>query len=141
MICPRCKATLVKENREGVDVDVCRSCNGMWVHKNQLNILLKESGGDVEMCSIDDNPHDDKFPVIKCRECEDETMKKINFLDYSDIIMDYCSSCGSMWLDKDELANMHKYIKKVEEGSHESKNPKGFERLLKLNEIAYSIFH
>ncbi|MFC1671430.1 zf-TFIIB domain-containing protein, partial [Spirochaetota bacterium] len=78
---------------------------------------------------------------IKCRECEDMTMKKINFLDYSDIIMDYCSSCGSMWLDKDELSNMHNYIKKVEEGSHESKNPKGFDLLVKLNEIAYSIFH
>ena len=68
-------------------------------------------------------------------------MKKINFLDYSDIIIDYCPSCGAYWLDKDELGNMHDYIKKVEDGSHDVKDPAGYSLLVKLCKIAYSIFH
>jgi len=141
MICPRCKMTLTIKNIEGEDIEVCHSCNGMWIHKRQLNNLLKESGGDVEKSSIDDNPHEDKYPIIKCRECKDTTMKKINFLDYSNIIFDYCPSCGGFWLDKNELANMHEYIKIVEEGSHDVKNISVYNMLVKLSEIAYSIFH
>ena len=141
MKCPRCKKKLIKETREGEEIEVCKACNGMWLHKQQLNNLLKESGGDVELCSIDDNPHKDKNPVIKCRECKNVEMNKINFLDYSDIIMDRCPECGGFWLDKNELANMHKYIKKVEDGSHNVTDTSGYELLTKLSRIAYSIFH
>ena len=60
-------------------------------------------------------------------------MVKINFLDYSDIVMDRCPTCGSYWLDKNELANMHKYIKQVEEGSHQVKDVTAYD-LLASNE-------
>ena len=141
MICPRCQASLTREFVEGEYIDACKSCGGMWLHKHQLNNLLKESQGDVEECSVDDNPHEDVYPEVKCRECADVVMKKVNFLEYSDIIMDYCSSCGAFWLDKDELANMQKYIKMVEEGSHEVSEFSAYNLLVRLSKIAYSIFH
>lgn len=141
MVCPRCKKSLTSETREGEKILVCKSCGGMWLHRHQLNNLLKESGGDVELCSFDTHPHSDKRHVINCRECRDVKMKKINFLDYSDIVMDYCPSCGSLWLDKNELANMHKYIRRVEEGSHQVKDLSAYTLLTKLSTIAYSIFH
>jgi len=103
--------------------------------------MLKESGGDVESASINTHHHDDVYPRIKCRECTDVLLKKINFLDYSDIVMDYCPSCGSFWLDKDELWKMHNYIRKVDEGSHSVKNISAYDLLVKLSRIAYTIFH
>lgn len=141
MVCPRCSETLVREVKDGEEIDACRSCEGMWLHKHQLDSLLKESGGDVELCSIDDNPHTDKNPEINCRECTDVKMKKINFLEFSDIIIDHCPSCGSFWVDKNELENMHKYIEKVEKGSHEVNDANAYSLLEKLSKIAYSIFH
>lgn len=141
MICPRCKKTMVKESREGEEIMVCRSCNGIWLHKHQLTNLLKESGGDVELCSFNTLPQDDARAIIKCRECPDSTMVKINFLDYSDIVMDRCPTCGSYWLDKNELANMHKYIKQVEEGSHQVKDVNVYDLLAAMSRIAYTIFH
>ena len=141
MVCPRCKETLVKENVENEDIDVCKSCSGMWVHKHQLDNMISESGGDVELCSIDDKKHEDKEPKIKCRECKDVEMKKINFLDYSDIIIDYCPSCGSFWVDKDELANMHEYMKQVKDGSKDVNDKSTYNLLVQLSKISYSIFH
>jgi len=141
MICPKCRETMIKENVEGEDIEVCKTCSGMWLHKHQLNHLLKESEGDVEMCSIDDYPHEDKDPAINCQKCSSVIMKKINFLDYSDIIIDYCPSCGAFWVNKDELANMHKYIKQVEDGSHVVKDRSAYNLLRKMSEIAYRIFH
>ncbi len=141
MICPRCKEELVKETVEGEEIDVCRSCSGMWLHKHQLDRMFKETEGEVELSSLDDDPHMNNEPEIKCRECTGVTMKKINFLHYSDIIIDRCPSCGSIWVDKKELDNMHKYIEKVEKESHEADNISAYNFLEKLSRIAYNIFH
>ena len=140
MLCPRCSTPMVNENVENDTIDVCTSCRGMWLHKNQLNHLLAESDGDVETCSIDDNPHEDNYPEIKCLDCTEKVMEKINFLDYSDIILDYCSSCGAFWLDTNELNNMHNYIRKVKEGSHKVRNTSAYNILVKLSEISNAIF-
>ena len=141
MKCPRCNEKMETENVEGEDLLVCRGCGGMWAHRHQLNHLLKESGGDVESCSIDDNPHEDRTPVVKCVVCGDIIMKKINFLDYSDIIIDYCPSCGAFFLDRDELSGMHRYVKEVDEGSHQVRDWSAYNLLVRLSEIAYRIFH
>ncbi len=141
MKCPRCKSVLTRESVENELIDACTSCGGMWLHTHQLNRLLKESGGDVELCSINTRPHTDEHRHIKCRECKNSVMKKINFLDYSDIVFDYCPLCGSFWLDGDELSKMHKYIRRVDEGSHAVRNISAYDLLVKLSRISYVIFH
>ena len=141
MDCPRCDATLEIKKIESEDIEFCNSCKGMWLHKNQLNNLIKESHGDVEFSSIDYNPHKDANSTIKCRECKNSTMKKVNFLEYSDIIMDTCGECGSFWLDYDELHKIHSYMEKVEDGSHEVKDGSMYNVLVELSSIAYNIFH
>jgi hypothetical protein len=113
----------------------------MWLHRHQLNNLLKESGGDVESCSINTLPHADSNPPVRCINCRDTFMRKINFLEYSDIVFDHCPSCGAFWLDGDELAEMHGYMHKIEEGSHSVKNVSAYGLLVELSRIAYSIFH
>ena len=140
MKCPRCRKNLVAETIEGEVIDTCRSCGGIWLHRRQLNRLLPESGGDVEACSIDSDHPLPSSPEINCRECKTVKMKKINFLDYSDIILDYCPRCGSFWLDSAELRKMHGYLKKIEDGSRAVTNLTGHELLMKFSEIAYSIF-
>jgi Zn-finger nucleic acid-binding protein len=140
MKCPLCNKAMVIETHEGEEVAACRSCRGMWLHKHQLNSLLKESGGDVESCSIGDTPHRDSHRAIKCLNCPDVTMKKVNFLDYSKIILDRCPSCGSYWLDNGELTKMHDYIRNIDEGTHEVKDRSAFSLLVSLSRMAFSIF-
>ncbi len=140
MKCPHCNKKLVSEIHEGEPVDICTSCKGMWLRRNQLNHMLKDSGGDVESCSIDDNTHRDRHPKIKCLECADTTMKKVNFLDYSKIIMDYCPTCHSFWLDKGELSQIKEYMDNIEEGTHEVKDHSAYRLLVDLSKMAFSIF-
>ena len=59
MMCPRCKEDLAISEILDQKIETCRSCGGMWFDKNQLNDLLVEIDGDVESCSIDDNPTND----------------------------------------------------------------------------------
>jgi uncharacterized protein len=141
MNCPVCGEPFSVEILEDQEILACRGCGGMWLHRHQLNKLLKESGGDVELCSFNTHPREDRHGEIKCLECPDTLMRKINFLDYSDIVLDRCPSCGSLWLDSGELTNMHGYVTRVDKGSHTVKDFTAYNLLVRLSKIAYSIFH
>ena len=141
MKCPRCKVELTRKMFENHPVDACGKCGGLWVHRHQLNELLDESHGDVESSSIDSREHKDKFPAAKCLSCDNRIMKKINFMEFSDIIIDYCPGCGSFWIDGQELDMMHDYIRRIEEGSHLVKDRSAYSILARLSQIAYRIYH
>jgi len=42
MKCPDCNADLVQKKRDGVEMDVCQSCQGMWLTRQELNELEDE---------------------------------------------------------------------------------------------------
>ena len=68
-------------------------------------------------------------------------MKKINFLEYSEIILDYCPKCGSFWIENDELKSMHDYIDKVEKGSHDVNDFSAYNIMSIMSQIAYRVYH
>jgi Zn-finger nucleic acid-binding protein len=140
MNCPRCDSKLEVIHVDSKNIQACKSCGGMWLHKDQLNHFLSDVDGDVEMCSIIDITHNTEKETIKCLECVNTDLRKVEFLEYSGIIIDHCDNCGSFWIDKDEINNMHNHIEKVKIGSKDVKEPMAFHLLKKISEIAYSIF-
>lgn len=49
MLCPRCEqATLDEREREGITVDVCRSCRGMWLDRGELEKLIARATRELE---------------------------------------------------------------------------------------------
>lgn len=41
MRCPRCETSVLDEReREGVTIDVCRSCRGIWLDRGELEKLI-----------------------------------------------------------------------------------------------------
>lgn len=141
MNCARCNVPLTQHDYEGHSINTCPKCKGLWLHRHQLNELLKNGAEDLEKCSIDDNPHQDKYPSMRCLSCKDSIMKKINFLEHSDIILDYCPKCGSFWIENDELKSMHEYIERVDQGSHDVKDFSAYNIIAKISQIAYRIYH
>lgn len=44
MICPRCESPSLDERvREGVTIDVCASCRGIWLDRGELEKLIARS--------------------------------------------------------------------------------------------------
>lgn len=41
MLSPRCKVELQVEDREGIEVDHCPSCNGRWLDHHELDEALE----------------------------------------------------------------------------------------------------
>ena len=41
-------------------------------------------------------------------------MIKVNFIEHSDIVLDFCEDCGAFWIDNGELDKMQEYVDKIE---------------------------
>ena len=47
MNCPACKTTqLVVIEREGVEIDYCPQCRGVWLERNELETIIKRANED-----------------------------------------------------------------------------------------------
>lgn len=41
MMCPNCQAGMKEITREGVQIDMCATCHGVWLDRGELNKLLE----------------------------------------------------------------------------------------------------
>ena len=46
MKCPHCaEATLVMSERQGIEIDYCPQCRGVWLDRGELDKLIERSAG------------------------------------------------------------------------------------------------
>ena len=45
MKCPNCNETLTMTDRQGVEIDYCPNCRGVWLDKGELDKLIERSSG------------------------------------------------------------------------------------------------
>lgn len=99
MKCPDCNAELVQQKRDGVDMEVCPSCKGMWLTPQELTQLEDEvfDFGDDEKGSLMFEPQPSNR---KCPQCG-KAMKTFQYRLY-DLEMDFCEDLHGYWLAADE---------------------------------------
>jgi len=45
MKCPNCNETLVSAERQGVEIDYCPNCRGVWLDKGELDKIIERTSG------------------------------------------------------------------------------------------------
>ncbi len=111
--CPKCGIIELTPNVfEDVKIDSCQKCNGVWLHKGELNKIAHPHEGDLEYCSVD-HIAEDRVSDCYCPQCKDVKLKKVNFISYSDIVLEYCSKCEGIWMDRGELDAINSEIDKI----------------------------
>ena len=48
MKCPKCNIPLVMSERQGVEIDYCPECRGVWLDRGELDKILERSMQDNE---------------------------------------------------------------------------------------------
>ncbi len=43
MTCPNCNETLVMTERQGIEIDYCPKCRGVWLDKGELDKIIDRS--------------------------------------------------------------------------------------------------
>lgn len=43
LLCPSCRVTLVMSDRQGVEIDYCPQCRGVWLDRGELDKIVERS--------------------------------------------------------------------------------------------------
>jgi len=96
------------ENMDGVEIDICRECGGVWMDKGELKKVLTNEdlhAGDEIKQELKElrrqKPKIDWDNQRKCPVCM-ERMQKVNYRYSSHVIIDRCEQHG-IWLDAGEV--------------------------------------
>src|SRR3546814_16477382 len=46
LLCPTCRVDLVMSERQGIEIDYCPQCRGVWLDRGELDKILERSVGD-----------------------------------------------------------------------------------------------
>ena len=62
MTCPRCNGDLRAQRRDGIEIDVCAQCRGVWLDRGELDRLVEgESAYNNRRRDDDDDDDDDDW--------------------------------------------------------------------------------
>ena len=111
MICPRCKSALSDFHIEGVDLDICESCKGVWFDKEEFSYYAMLEKDLPEFRTV--------YPLarktsLKCPRCED-FLEEMKFSARENLLIDRCRKCHGLWFDAQELARAKEISAKYEE--------------------------
>jgi uncharacterized protein len=43
MKCPKCNETLIMADRQGIEIDYCPNCRGVWLDRGELDKIIERS--------------------------------------------------------------------------------------------------
>jgi uncharacterized protein len=103
MKCPKCRdVEMLPFAFQGVEVDRCTACDGVWLDKDELNqILEKKLGRQIEQVSFAQNPRSDDSAEAFCFKCNKEM---IALTGAADVRFEWCDGCEGMFFDKGEIS-------------------------------------
>ena len=99
MKCPNCGAELAAVTRDGLEVEACPSCDGLWLTPEELNALEDETFrlGDDEKGTL---VFSSEPSARKCPLC-DGALRTFEYRLY-DLELDFCEAGHGFWLDAGE---------------------------------------
>ena len=63
MKCPHCSVSLVMTDRQGIEIDYCPDCRGVWLDRGELDKLIERTGTPTRSSRRDDD--DDEYKRVK----------------------------------------------------------------------------
>jgi Zn-finger nucleic acid-binding protein len=104
---------------DAVDVEVCSSCQGEWLHAGELEKIVEHhdevftpeeiqslDAVNQEIFTNENLDHDE----LNCPSCANVRMEHFNYGDTSGIILHKCPECGGIWMDKDQLTKIEEVV-------------------------------
>lgn len=90
MKCPTCNETLLLSDKNGIEIDYCPSCRGIWLDRGELDKIIERSadhysnkenyGRDAQQYGHSDSPRSD-YPSREGDYRGRKPYKKKSFLD------------------------------------------------------------
>ncbi len=108
MNCPKCQIEeMTPEEYEGITVDRCQACKGIFFDRDELNKMIsKKMGNKADTFAFSATSDDMDERIATCPHCR---QKMTPCKGAGDIRIDLCKTCKSVFLDQGELASLQLY--------------------------------
>ncbi len=105
-VCPKCKKpSLANFNTsEGVLVDFCDECFGIWFDKDELANYIELSKDIPELKEMKAKAQKTDLVCPKCNGA----LEELPFSSQTDILVDRCDGCGGIFFDAGEIVAAEK---------------------------------
>ena len=107
--CVHCKTKMQTRYVEGVAVQLCEDCKGVYLTERKLAIIEGRQ-----------EPHNRRAPFYKdqplhCPHCQHQ-MNKVRHGNSRKNLIDFCHHCSGIWLEKDALRSLQAVYEMAEPG-------------------------
>jgi Zn-finger nucleic acid-binding protein len=123
MHCPRCKAVLVGDEYEGVEVERCPGCRGFWIPGTRLADIIekREKAFSLEEIEAYRQVHESRRGLVNqadseagCPECG-AAMQQNRYTYAQEVLIDRCSQGHGIWLDQGEIEHIQMAVEEEED--------------------------
>lgn len=101
MNCPACKETLIILELNGIEIDYCTNCNGIWLDAGELELMLDDESEKAKLIQALEIIENSEEKKLKCPICF-EKMEKVKH-NQVNVVTDKCTHNHGIWFDKGEL--------------------------------------
>jgi Zn-finger nucleic acid-binding protein len=122
-MCPDCDLELELRDFNGVSLDVCTRCAGIFFDEGEVGAVHAQGEGafsDLDEMARPAEPFtaDGTHRLRVCPGCQ-HGMSPYRYLYASPIVLDACDKCGGLWIENGELRMMAEYSR----GDHGMRTP------------------
>lgn len=99
--CPKCKRPTLSEfnTSEGVVLDFCETCFGIWFDKDELADYIELS---TDIPELEEMREQARLTELICPKCNGH-LEQMPFTSKSDLLIERCESCGGTFFDAGEI--------------------------------------
>lgn len=101
--CPRDGTALLEIDRDGVAVDRCGSCGGIWFDAKELKRVAQDREVEQLATRVTDYSPPSAFACPRCRGACVRAF-------CAEVEVDTCADCRGVWLDAGELAEAKRQV-------------------------------
>jgi Zn-finger nucleic acid-binding protein len=118
LLCPKCNAEMEKVVYEGIKIERCKKCKGIWLDAFEKDELKAKPGSEaVDMGDKEVGKEYDKKKKANCPKCLTPMIKKAD-VRQKHIVYEYCNTCHGVFFDAGEFTDFKQetvldYIKKM----------------------------
>jgi Zn-finger nucleic acid-binding protein len=56
LLCPSCRVDLVMSERQGIEIDYCPKCRGVWLDRGELDKIIERSASEEARAAVQPTP-------------------------------------------------------------------------------------
>jgi len=136
--CPVDGGELERIAFQGIEVDVCKKCGGIWFDRGELDDVMREAAAQPQSVARLDpkagaaarpTPHRE----LVCPRCQKPMIPEV-FGKVSSIELDRCPQCSGQWADGGELFALVEYLHDPGESQRMQKLGEAIARTIKKRE-------